>query len=63
MDHRSTHLTPSLPQHRFEEACKVAALNASGSGPHVILGGTCIHNSSRWVPPPSPPLPPSFLPA
>jgi len=31
----------------YEEACKVASLNASGSGAHVILGGTATHNSGR----------------
>jgi len=27
----------------------VAAMNAAGSGPHIILGGTCVHNSSSFV--------------
>lgn len=33
----------------YEEAAKVAAFNAAGVGPHVILGGTFVHNSRTFL--------------
>lgn len=34
----------------YEEAAKIAAINAqSGGAVRIVLGGTIIHNSSKWA--------------
>jgi len=33
----------------YEESAHVATINASGSGVAVLLGGSCVHNSSSFL--------------
>jgi hypothetical protein len=35
----------------YEEAAKVAALNLVEGNPRIVLGGTMVLNSKRWVAP------------